>query len=366
MNRYLLPLGLSLLLAACASDDDARGAAGEHAGEPSGRAFSGQGGASVSLPSGASGDAGSSTTAASNGGSHQGSGASTGPVSSASNGAASRGGPTGSSLPPPQTTSPSPAATGGNSINITQTSGGQSCTSSGPISINIGLGINGFGPNTCNGQTPSTAQLIEEERNVGLFDSVELTDGLHGVLFTGPQRVSVNVNQDLSARVKTTVRGTSLEIGDGDATQHFPTSADAQVLVGAPLLRAVTALEGASFTGAVSANTLALSAPAAGNLDLTLQVSRSTTVDLAGTSSLKLSGASSTLVIRAEGTGELDTSGLRAEDVEVIASGVVEVVVLATSSVKVTASGASSVTVRGNPAVRNVAAESAANVSFAP
>ena len=159
--------------------------------------------------------------------------------------------------------------------------------------------------------TVGSGDVVSEDRNVGSFESLDISAGVNVELVVDPgadTAVSVSVDYNLLEQLVTEVRGSTLVIEfEGQVT----------MVVGDHLVQVTV-----------------------GSLDA---------IDISGGADLTASGTTDGYRLDASGGADADLSDLEARDVEVDVSGGADVRVFATDSVEGKASGGANVTVVGDP-----------------
>jgi hypothetical protein len=168
--------------------------------------------------------------------------------------------------------------------------------------------------------------VVSEDRNVGSFDSLDISAGVNVELLVDPgaaTTVSVSVDDNLLDQLVTEVRGSTLVIEFDGAVTIF--AGDHLVSVAVGSLKRIDASGGA---------------------------------DLSGT------GTTDAYLVDASGGADVDLSDLEARDVEVFVSGGADVRVFATDSVEGEASGGAHVTVFGDPDRSRIDTSGGADVDY--
>lgn len=170
-----------------------------------------------------------------------------------------------------------------------------------------------------------------EPRSVGAFTGVEVAGAVHvAITVGGPASVAVTADDNLVARVTTSVDGDRLRIATSGS---FSPKVAMTVAVTTPSLSTL------ALAGATSADVRGLAG-------------ERVALALAGASKAAVAGTVRQVTIDAGGASRLDADQLVADDATVAAAGASRVTVHATGTLTVDARGASEVTYRGAPTVR--------------
>ena len=174
--------------------------------------------------------------------------------------------------------------------------------------------------------TIGSGDVVSEERDIGSFDSLEISDGVNVELLVDPgavPSVSVSIDDNLLDQLVTEVRGSTLVIEfDGSVT----------ILSGDHLV---------SVT-----------------IDSVERIDASGGADLTGT------GLDDEYRVEASGGADVDLSDLEAKAVEVDVSGGADVRVFATESIEGEVSGGANVTVFGDPDRSRIDTSGGADVEY--
>ena len=174
--------------------------------------------------------------------------------------------------------------------------------------------------------TIGSGEVVSEDRSVGSFDSLEVSDGVDVELLVDPAAVpsvSVSIDDNLLDQLVTEVRGSTLVIEfDGSVTIL---SGDHLVSVTLGSLERIDASGGADLTG---------------------------------------TGLDDEYRVEASGGADVDLSDLEAKAVEVDVSGGADVRVFATESIEGEVSGGANVTVFGDPDRSRIDTSGGADVEY--
>jgi hypothetical protein len=193
-----------------------------------------------------------------------------------------------------------------------------------------------------------------ETRPVSGFDSVELSGvGKLIVKQTGTESLTIEGDDNIVPKIKTTVSGGTLDIGLEDNTSVNPKT---------PLIFNVTvkdiksvALSGA---GSIEANDLKSSAfdtrlSGAGSATLGNLTADSLKVTLSGAGSFEVNGTVTSQDVTISGAGGYNAGDLRSTTAKVTTSGAGSATVWATGSLIATVSGVGSIRYYGSPSVQS-------------
>jgi hypothetical protein len=173
-----------------------------------------------------------------------------------------------------------------------------------------------------------SGKRVSEDRPVPAFHGVEFGgSGSVNVAVGGPQKVTVEIDDNLLSRVTTTVEGGVLHIG---TKGRFRSDKGLRVTVQVPSLDSI------DMSGSGSARIAGLHG---GKLDAALS----------GSGKIDASGTVERVHLDISGSGEADLSSLKSRDAAVTISGSGSARVDATDSLKADISGSGSVNYTGNP-----------------
>ena len=208
--------------------------------------------------------------------------------------------------------------------------------------------------------------MTEDRRKVEDFSSVEVHDGLHGTITSGPTSVVVKIDSNLQQYLRTVVSGRNLDVGgpDDSVGVDMHPSRGHEIRIQSPRFERIALSGGSDFVANVTpTETLTLKLSGGSHLNARSVDSKQVRVSASGGSTLNLEGRAPTLTIEGSGGSQLK-SALPAESVEVHAGGATTVEVRATRSIRVHASGGSRVVVHGHPTEQNVEKSGGSTVTF--
>jgi hypothetical protein len=214
-----------------------------------------------------------------------------------------------------------------------------------------------------NEQIHGSGRLVEEQRLVGPFTGVEISDRLGAEVGMGENEVTLFLDDNLLPLVRTAVVADTLEIGNPDEGTDLVPSAGAWIRIASPAMDRLSASGSARFTGAVSGGLLALRGSGDSSMVLDVSAGEHVTAQASGMSRVQLFGSAPRIVVDASGEAAVD-SAMPCENADVEASGDSRVRLHASQAVWIQASGDSVVTVVGSPAERQVSTSGTAKVVF--
>ncbi|PWB73092.1 DUF2807 domain-containing protein [candidate division GN15 bacterium] len=170
--------------------------------------------------------------------------------------------------------------------------------------------------------------MATQIRDVGSFTKIEVTMGIDVYVTVGsPQQVKLTFDDNIIDRIRTRVRGNTLEI---DTRSSLDCDSDCKIEITVP------AIEAFSLAGS-------------GNIEIHGVNGDEFSIDLAGSGDIRVSGKTRSVSIDVAGSGDIDTRELIAEDAEVDIAGSGNVRVYAEKSLEADVSGSGDIRYYGDP-----------------
>lgn len=174
--------------------------------------------------------------------------------------------------------------------------------------------------------------MVSENREVASFTRIEVAMGIDIVVTVGsPQQVTLTFDDNIIGKVKTRVRGNTLEI---DSRGSFSTSSECKIEITVP------SIEEFSLAGS-------------GNIEIRGIAGEKFEIDLAGSGNIRIDGRTKNLEIDVAGSGDIDARDLIAEEAEVSIAGSGNVRVYAEKSLEAEISGSGDIRYYGDPDVES-------------
>jgi len=174
--------------------------------------------------------------------------------------------------------------------------------------------------------------MATEVREVESFTRVSVAMGVDVLVTVGsPQQVKLTFDDNIIGKVRTRVRGNTLEI---DSRNSFSTSSKCKIEITVP------SLDEFSLAGS-------------GNIDIHGVAGDKFEIDLAGSGNVRIDGRTKILEIDVAGSGDIDARDLIAEEAEVSIAGSGNVRVHAEKSLEANISGSGDIRYYGDPDVES-------------
>jgi hypothetical protein len=173
-----------------------------------------------------------------------------------------------------------------------------------------------------------SGNIISEDRDVPTFTKVEVALGVDVVINVGkPQKVTLSFDDNLIDKIRTKVRGGTLEI---DTRNSFSTDGDCKIEI------SVQSLEGFSLSGS-------------GNIEIHDLSNKEFELEISGSGDVILDGKSQTVFFELSGSGNIDGRKLIAEEATVEVAGSGDVLVFASKYLEASIAGSGDIRYYGDP-----------------
>jgi len=194
--------------------------------------------------------------------------------------------------------------------------------------------------------------VVEEERNVAIFDAIKVGGAFNLYLTQGePQSVIIETDENLLENVNTDVSNSTLSISSDNIKNYTKLNAYITVL-DIEFLKASGASTVIGET-TITANTLTIEASGASDLKLDLDVENLET-ELSGASDLELSGIATNHNTDLSGASTLKAYDLQTQNTSVYASGASTASINAINEISTNTSGSSEVRYKNDPEILNI------------
>ncbi len=173
-----------------------------------------------------------------------------------------------------------------------------------------------------------SGNIISETRDLESFTRIDVAMGVDVYVTVGtPQQVKLTFDDNIIGKVRTRVRGNTLEI---DSRSSFDCDSECKIEI------TVASLKGFSLAGS-------------GDIEIHGVNGDGFEIEVAGSGNVKIDGRTKNLEIDLSGSGDIDTRELIAEDAEVDIAGSGNVQVHAEKSLEADVSGSGDIRYYGNP-----------------
>jgi ribosomal protein S6E (S10) len=204
-----------------------------------------------------------------------------------------------------------------------------------------------------------------ELRNVGSFNSIEVSGGIDLYLSAGDEAVAVSASKpEYRDHIRTEVQSGVLKIWfDTRRGVSINGSRNLKAYVSYKKLKSLNASGGSDIAvdGMLAADELSLQVSGGSDFEGKVDASR-LSVRQSGGSDVKISGKAAKLEVEASGGSDFKGFDLAADVCELSASGASDIEVTANREISAHASGASDIQYKGNPTVKEAKASGAGSV----
>lgn len=202
----------------------------------------------------------------------------------------------------------------------------------------------------CNGNDRAiqgNGTIVEDQRTVEDFSSLEINGNYEIILSQGPAGVMIQTDSNLLPYIQTEVKRNTLHL---TSTEELEGTDGITLRVSYPELEKLSIGGAAKITneGTLSGRDLEVAVRGAGMVELNVDV-RKLELNMEGASSLNLNGTAQQLDANLDGAGNLAAYDLRVRDASINLSGIGGAQVFVTDNLQARVSGVGGIRFKGNP-----------------